>query len=106
MSVTTELSKPMMLEVYNPTGNTQLVQSHAPRLDTLAGKTICELSNGEWGAQRIFPAIREALQKRFPDVNIIPYTEFPVGTEKIDNEATTDMVVSRGCQAVITGNAG
>ncbi len=106
MTGTTESAKSMKLEVYNPTGNTQLIQSHAPRLDTLAGKTICELSNGEWGAQRIFPAIREALQKRFPDLKIIPYTEFPVGTEKIDHETATDMLVSRGCQAVISGNAG
>jgi ABC-type cobalamin transport system ATPase subunit len=106
MTGTTEPSKAMTLEVYNPAGNTQLVQSHALRLDTLAGKTICELSNGEWGAQRIFPAIREALQKRFPDLKMIPYTEFPVGTEKIDNETATDRVVSRGCQAVISGNAG
>jgi hypothetical protein len=96
----------MPLEVYNPTGHIQLVQSHAPRLDTLAGKTICELSNGEWGSQRIFPAIREALQKRFPDAKIIPFSEFPVGTEKIDDETTVDRVVRRGCQAVIAGNAG
>ena len=96
----------MKLEVYDPTGNTQIFQSHAPRLDTLAGKTICELSNGEWGAQRIFPAIREVLQKRFPDAKFVPFTEFPVGTEEIDNETTIDRVVRRGCQAVITGNAG
>lgn len=98
--------KSMTLEVYNPTGNTKSVQSHAPRLDTLAGKTICELSNGEWGSERTFPAIRELLQKRFPDAKLIPFTEFPVGTEKIDNDATVDMVVRRGCQAVITGNGG
>ena len=46
------------------------------------------------------------LKRRFPDVNIIPFSEFPVGTEKIDNETATDMVAQRGCQAVITGNAG
>ena len=106
MAGITEPSNPVQLEVYNPAGNTQAVESHAPRLDTLAGKTICELSNGEWGSQRIFPAVRESLQKRFPDAKIIPFTEFPVGTEKIDNEAAIDMVVQRGGQAVITGNAG
>lgn len=94
------------LEVYHPTGETQLVQAHAARLDTLAGKTICELSNGEWGSQRIFPALRESLQQRYPDAKLIPFTEFPFGTEKIDQESTADMVVQRGCQAVITGNAG
>ena len=106
MAGTVPSSKPVKLEVYNPTGSTQVVQSHATRLNTLAGKTICELSNGEWGAQRIFPAIRELLQKRFPDTKLVPFSEFPVGTEKIDNEATIDMVARRGCDAVIVGNAG
>ena len=100
------ISKPIQLEVYNPAGDTKLVQSHAPRLETLAGKTICELSNGEWASERTFPAIRELLHKRFPDAKVIPFNEFPVGTEKIDDEATIDMVMRRGCQAVIAGNAG
>ena len=72
----------------------------------LAGKTICELSNGEWRGQRTFPAIRELLHKRFPDATFVPFDEFPVGTEQIDNETTIDMVVRRGWQAVIVGNAG
>ena len=106
MAGTVQPSKQVKLEVYIPTGSTQVVQSHATRLTTLAGKTICELSNGEWGAYRIFPAIRELLQKRFPDAKLVPFTEFPVGTEKIDNEATIDTVARRGCDAVIVGNAG
>jgi len=106
MAGTVQSSKQVKLEVYIPTGSTQVVQSHATRLTTLAGKTICELSNGEWGAHRIFPAIRELLRKRFPDAKLVPFTEFPVGTEKIDNEATIDRVARRGCDAVIVGNAG
>jgi hypothetical protein len=46
------------------------------------------------------------LQKRFPDVKIIPYTEFPVGTRGIDDDKIGEIVKGRGCQAVITGNAG
>jgi hypothetical protein len=105
MTGTTQSSKSMKLEVYNPTGSAELVQLHAPRLDTLAGKTICELWNGSWGGERTFPVVRELLQKRFPGAKFIPFTEFPVGTEHIDNETTIDRVVRRGCQAVITGNA-
>jgi hypothetical protein len=97
---------PVTLNLYNPTGGTEVTQVHAPRLPNLNGKTICELSNGTWGDLRTFPLIRELLQRRFPDAKLIPFTEFPVGSEQIDKESTIDMVIKKGCQAVITGNAG
>ena len=91
------------LEVYNPAGTTEVANVHAPRLDTLSGKTICELSDGIWEHARTFPVIRELLQKRFPDARIIPYTEFPVG--EIDVEGIGEAVKDRGCDCVIVGNA-
>jgi len=94
------------LKVYNPTGAFEVTQLHAPRLPDLGGKTICELSNGGWEDHRIFPAIRELLAKQFPDARFIPLDEFPIGTENIDKDSTIDMVVKKGCQAVITGMAG
>ncbi|MBI2853360.1 MAG: hypothetical protein HYX87_00380 [Chloroflexi bacterium] len=93
------------LEVYNPTGATEKTQRHAPRLDTLEGKTICELVNGSWQVQRTFPLIRQLLQKRFPSAKFIPYTEFPSGQD-IDSDRTADILVEKGCQGVILGNAG
>ncbi len=93
------------MEVYNPCGTVQLTNRHAPRLDTLSGKTIGEVSNAQWEIDRMFPLIRELLQKRFPDVKIIPYTEFPVGSAAIDAENIAEMAKAKGCDGVITGNA-
>jgi len=93
------------MEVNHPAGGLEPTELHAPRVKDLSGKTICELSNGKWEDLRTFASIRESLQKRIPDVKIIPLTEFPVGSEQIDKESTIDLIVQKGCQAVITGNA-
>jgi hypothetical protein len=94
------------LEVYDPTGGMEVTQVHASRLDTLAGKTICELSINAWQAHRVLPEIRRLLQDRFPTAKFIPFTEFPVGNEGADSDKTADLIVKRGCNAVIIGNAG
>ncbi len=94
------------LEVFNPTGTVETTYSHAPRLDTLARKTICELWNGVFRGEEIFPIMRESLKKQFPGIKIIPYTEFPIGTVPIDTDETADLVKKRGCQGVIVGSAG
>ena len=95
----------VILEVYNPTGGMGKTERHASRLDTLEGKTICELSNDKWQTQRTFPVIRELLQERFPTANIIPYTEFPSG-DAIDTDSAANILAEKGCQGVIVGNAG
>ena len=93
------------LEVLNPSGAFEVMQQHAPRLESLAGRTVAELGNGSWEDQATLPALRAQLLRRIPDLKIIPYTEFPRGAEKIDSEQTIDLLVARGCEAVITGNA-
>jgi hypothetical protein len=97
---------PVTLELFDPTGAIEVTALHAPRLDTLDGKTICELTNTSWESPRTFPAIRELLQKQFPTVKIIPYTEFPQGTLPMATQEAVDAVKAAGCDAVITGNAG
>ena len=99
------MSGTVTLHVKNPTGVVRTIQSHAKRLNDLNGKVIGELSNGVWEDQRIFPAIRETLLARFLDLKIIPFTEFPIGTEQIDRESVIDRLLQKGCQAVIVGNA-
>ncbi|MFC2052571.1 hypothetical protein ACFLT4_07585 [Chloroflexota bacterium] len=94
----------LSLEVYNPTGTIEITQRYAPRLADLRGKTICELSNLTWEDQRTFPIIRELLQKQFPDVKIIPYTEFP-GIFGFDAEALSKALKEKGCEGAIVGNA-
>ena len=107
VSVVTQSKKtgPVTLGVLRPVAARQLDELHAPRLTDLHGKTICELSNGAWEAMRTFPFIREQLQKQFPTVKIIPYTEFPIGSTYIDVSDIGEKLRKKGCQAVITGNA-
>ncbi len=98
---------PVRLEVLDPTGAIEVTNLFAPRLADLNGKTICELSNDSWEAQRTFPAIRELLQRQFPTAKIVPYTEFAHGNRELEGASNIgDIVAKKGCQAVITGNAG
>ncbi|MBI2957594.1 MAG: hypothetical protein HYY32_02005 [Chloroflexi bacterium] len=95
------------LEVLNPSGFMPDAEfSHAPRLEDLQGKTICELSTALWEYDRIFPLIREALGRRYPTMKFIPYTEFPLGVHNIDVDNIGDLMASRGCDAVIGGPSG
>jgi hypothetical protein len=94
-----------VLKVYDPTGAMEITESHAPRLDTLAGETIAELSNDTWQAHRVLPEVRRLLQERFPTARFIPYTEFPKGNEGIDTEEAADLVARSGARGVIIGNA-
>ncbi len=94
------------LEVYDPTGAMEVTELHAPRLDALDGKTICQLSNDSWQAHRVLPEVQRLLHERFPSAKFIPYSEFPVGNDGIDNDKTADLVAKRGCQAVVIGDAG
>ena len=94
-----------ILGVYDPTGAMEITEVHAPRLNTLEGKTICELSNDTWQAHRVLPEVRRLLQELFPTAKFIPYTEFPMGNEGIDSEEAAELVARAGAQAVIIGNA-
>ena len=95
----------IIMEVFNPTGATKLTSLHASRLDTLKGKTICELSNGDWEANRILPHISALLKTQFPDIKIIPYTELPKGREQIDFDGIGELIKKKGCDGVIVSSA-
>jgi hypothetical protein len=98
----------MKLEVFAPTGSARDANKfdYAPRLPDLNGKTIGEISNRLWEADRIFPRIREVLTARYPDIKFVPYLEFPHHPDHIqDNEALADMVLAKGCDAIIGSSA-
>ena len=93
------------IDVFDPSGATEVLNLHAPRLYTLAGKTVALVSDDMWQAHRMLPLVREKLQARFPDATFIPETEFPMGSRQMDTEEVVDMLVARGVDAVIVGNA-
>lgn len=101
---------PVTLELYDPTGAFEVTQLFSPRLDTLEGKTICMISNGSWEDDRTFPLIAELLQKQFPTATIVPYTEFAIIPESpVDPKTladTLELLKAKGCDGVISGNAG
>ena len=101
------------LEVVLPLGKPSAnPKSLAARLESLEGKTICEIWNGGFAGEISFPIIREMLRERYPGLRIIPYTEFPLVTinslwperKARTLEAVRKTLVEKGCDAVITGN--
>lgn len=93
------------LSVFDPSGATEIAQLHAPRLGSLANKNIAMLSDDMWQAHRMLPMVREYLQTAFPNVEIIPETALPMGSTAIDQDTTADLLIERGVDAVIVGNA-
>jgi hypothetical protein len=102
------------IEIVSPIGRESIgKQNLAPRLDTLAGKTIGESWNLDFKGDIMFPIYRELLKERFPDVNFIPYTEFPKSTlsgmpeyQKEVSQQIASVAKEKGCDAMISGNGG
>jgi len=93
------------MEIFDPSGATEITRLHADRLGSLEGKTVAMLSDDMWQAHRMMPLLREMLEERYDDITIIPETEFPMGNTAIDRDETADMFVERRVDAVIVGNA-
>ncbi len=93
------------LEIFDPSGATEITRLHAPRLPSLEGKTVAMLSDDMWQSHRMLPLLKKMLEARYDNITIIPETEFPMGNTAMDREETVDMMVARGVDAVIVGNA-
>jgi hypothetical protein len=93
------------LEVANPTGATEIKWIHAPRLASLAGKTVAFLSNDSWQAHRMLPLVQELLKGQEATIEILHHAEFPQGNQQIDRDSTIEQVLARGAEAAILGNA-
>jgi len=101
-------------EVVSPVGEQNVgMITMTPRLDTLEGKTVCELWNESFKANVTFLALRELLKKKYPGIKVIPYTEMPrhhmmenPGVTDAESEALIAALKENGCDAVISGNAG
>jgi len=101
-------------EVVSPIGESNVNRTGmAPRLDTLAGKTVCMVWNNAFKADVTLPTIGETLKKQYPGVKIVPYTEMPEaflpeppGAPREQSEALQAVFKEKGCNAVISGNGG
>ena len=83
----------------------------ADRLKDLNGKTIGEFWNGVFKGDVSFPLIRQQLKQRFPDLKIIPFTEFPhapasdhPSKQRELAQRMAKLAREKGCDAVISGN--
>ena len=105
----TEEAEPVKLEVFSPGGSTEVTQLHAPRLNSLEGKTICEITNGDYNFDNTFPRLRQVLQNLYPTATIIPYTEFETIDHVVSEESMAGIIEAlktADCNGVIVGNAG
>ena len=81
----------------------------APRLESLEGKTVCELWNYLYGGDQCFPIIEELLKRQYPNIRFINYVEFGNihgKNEKEVIEALAGKLAEYGCDAVISGTGG
>lgn len=102
--------------VVSPLGEpTATTIAMAPRLDTLAGKTVGMVWNEAFNADITLPAIAEALKARYPDIKIIPYTEIDAAMQaagpdpedpRAEAIALQAVLKAKGCDALISGNGG
>ena len=85
---------------------TVAVSDLAPRLDTLQGKTVCQLWDYLFRGDEIFPMLENELGKRYPGVRFVPYSEFGSTHGDEEREILENLpqrLKELGADAVISG---
>lgn len=90
-----------MIEVFNPTGIVSSKGTYARRLDTLDGKKIGLLSNGNWQSERMLTFLQGLLGAAFPTSD----SKLIAANSAIQDDKTVDAIIKEGYDAVIVGNA-
>lgn len=94
-------------EVVWPLGKSGIqAVSLAPRLPDLEGKTIVELNHNSYRGDEVFPAVEEALRKRFKNIKFVHYSilgNFRHPPELESNPDLRNLLLKHKCDAVITG---
>ncbi len=100
--------------VVSPIGeSTVKMISMTPRLNTLAGKTVCMVSNRAFKADIALPAIGEQLKQVYPDIRIVSHTQMPIAplpstpdNPQQDVENLRLAAKQQSCSAVVSGDGG
>ncbi len=72
------MAKGGQYEVVWPRGKRVVpITPFAERLETLNGKTICELWNYAFRGEEIFSILEKTLRERYPTVKFVSWREFP-----------------------------
>ena len=103
-----------VMGVISPEGLPQGAISNVARhLDTLDGKTIGEVYNNHFKGELMFRSYRSQFSKKFKNVKVIPFDEFPIvyvggdpATQKRVAKEVAALAKQQGCHAIITGNGG
>ena len=75
------------------------------RLDTLEGKTICELWDYVFQGDKIYGILEEELSKRYPGIKFVNYRRFGSthgAEEKKTIAALPDLLKKNKCDAVVS----
>jgi hypothetical protein len=94
-------------EVFWPRAPRQVKRkSLAPRLDSLAGKTVAQLWDFIFRGDEVFDALEQGLRTRYPDVRFVSWREFG-NTHGSDERNVVAAIPQRlkelGVDAVISG---
>src|SRR5581483_8330015 len=108
----------MQREVYavvSPSGETVVEKlGLSPALQTLEGKTVGLVWNRVFRGDETLPVIGEELQKRFANLTIIPWDEFPITSiplmhaKRVKQTLATyvEALLDKRVDTIIAGNAG
>ena len=78
----------------------------APRLETLDGKTVCQLWDYMFRGDEIFPMLEEGLRDRYPGIKFVGYDAFGSTHGDEETQLIADLpgkLKALGADAVISG---
>jgi hypothetical protein len=105
-STSMKLRQNGIYEVVWPYGEKVGKISHlAKRLDTLNGKTVCEIWDYVFKGDKIFPILEKELAKQYPGIKFVNYSEFGSthgGEEKRTIASLPSKLKENRCDAVIS----
>ncbi|MFC1862081.1 hypothetical protein ACFLX6_02195 [Chloroflexota bacterium] len=95
------------VEVVWPLGKfVKSLQPLVSRLDTLDGKTICGLYNGDFYFDKTWQLIQQLLMRKYAGIKFVGWEEFSIVSDKeqvVVLKALPDKLKKYNCDAVISG---